>query len=1046
MPNSPSASAATSAMEGEVREKARPRRESRYRRSRDRQLRYLASAKGSTRRGTIAFLGTVALAALISSDFKNSMTRCDRRPPPSSRWPSVLTLAAETDGLPRDYLSEDSVVLITGAAGFIGSELAVALHATYNVKKLLCVDSMASGLGNGGPSSSSSRTEAEFRSKVESDGLNAHTEEELALFEFKRQRAFRLLQTAGAKAHFYRSDFRPSIPEYFDVGEVPLLDTIFRTHPDITHVVHLADPYHGAMFDGQGNKRGAGMIQAVPRTKEDTKSGMIEAIFEQLKKVGDEKGRDAIPHLTYASSSEVYYHLAEYLGNPNPPPFREDRNVTVPSSLRGASKLIDEILASAYNDHHGLFSIGLRLFDVYGPWGLPGTPLFEMAERAVSDGESPVIPEGTGPEMGMSEEDVRDYIHLDDVVDGIMAAMQFRPTEGDDDDMAPPNVVVNLGTGKGSTLREAAGIMEQHFPRTVAADEAEDGNNKERGKNAGRGSQTVSYASTDRAEALLGFTPQVTFEDGLANLLAWHYDRAFPYGGRPLLENSEDGDKENNGQSERYGETYVASQGIQSCSPLDRECLRGAPVFPCASECSNPSQCVRTPYDDAVYMSRSVTDGCDAVLYTVALGDDLTAIPSANVAVAPDSVPKAEEKGRARCNVAFVSEGSPLARRLKVEMGLKLGLPVAEKFYQWVEEGKEWRELSSLLLQHGHWTLIPVVTALGRKGGVEAESALRLLPKLSPGSFFSARTKHAIYADPDVTFHSVPDVLRQARMQPHREGMEGITAMMVGDGLADGERRRSGAVNIAHVSFAKSAASSQAEALQQRAYNMIRVGLRGEMHGGGTHPIPDASWAVHALGAEDARLFRCDAYGEVLQWEASEDERAMEFVMGLHDMWSRVIVRWGGLEPWWTGEDGNSVEVGPARGLKEQSAGGVEVGQRRLTDLVGFSGLETSVSSENEDGVDAMDVAPDESAVEYDTSSLWDQVSETSHGHRRLEETIVRVEDKKNASGPSKVGEGTNIGKGDSWMGVLSSTETHYFVRIVPSSAIGVVHLDDYDI
>mmetsp|Transcript_39237 Transcript_39237/g.117998 ORF Transcript_39237/g.117998 Transcript_39237/m.117998 type:complete len:94 (+) Transcript_39237:2-283(+) len=93
-----------------------------------------------------------------------------------------------------------------------------------------------------------------------------------------------------------------------------------------------------------------------------------------------------------------------------------------------------------------------------------------------------------------------------------------------------------------------------------------------------------------------------------------------------------------------------------------------------------------------------------------------------------------------------------------------------------------------------------------------------------------------------------------------------------------------------------------------------------------------------------------------------------------------------------------------------------------------------------------MDVAPDESAVEYDTSSLWDQVSETSHGHRRLEETIVRVEDKKNASGPSKVGEGTNIGKGDSWMGVLSSTETHYFVRIVPSSAIGVVHLDDYDI
>ena len=31
-----------------------------------------------------------------------------------------------------------------------------------------------------------------------------------------------------------------------------------------------------------------------------------------------------------------------------------------------------------------------------------------------------------------------------------------------------------------------------------------------------------------------------------------------------------------------------------------------------------------------------------------------------------------------------------------------------------------------------------------------------------------------------------------------------------------------------------------------------------------------------------------------------------------------------------------------------------------------------------------------------------------------------------------------------SWMGVLSSTEVHYFVRIMPSSAAGVVHLEDY--
>lgn len=94
-----------------------------------------------------------------------------------------------------DYLNSDSVVLITGAAGFLGSELAMALYRTYKPKTIICVDSMDSIVGT------------------------TKTEEELSLFEFKRQRAFHLMQTLGKHGVFYRADFRPSIPEYFDVGE-----------------------------------------------------------------------------------------------------------------------------------------------------------------------------------------------------------------------------------------------------------------------------------------------------------------------------------------------------------------------------------------------------------------------------------------------------------------------------------------------------------------------------------------------------------------------------------------------------------------------------------------------------------------------------------------------------------------------------------------------------------------------------------------------------------------------------------------------------------
>jgi FlaA1/EpsC-like NDP-sugar epimerase len=40
------------------------------------------------------------------------------------------------------FRPDDSVILITGAAGFLGSELSMALHRTYAPKLIICVDSM----------------------------------------------------------------------------------------------------------------------------------------------------------------------------------------------------------------------------------------------------------------------------------------------------------------------------------------------------------------------------------------------------------------------------------------------------------------------------------------------------------------------------------------------------------------------------------------------------------------------------------------------------------------------------------------------------------------------------------------------------------------------------------------------------------------------------------------------------------------------------------------------------------------------------------------
>ena len=192
----------------------------------------------------------------------------------SNNSKSSSSSSSITNNSKSPKLTSDSVVLITGAAGFIGSELAITLKRTYNIKKLLLVDNL--GLD--------SENERSFVPPPKKGGDDERkkamyetiSEEELGLFEYKRQRAFRIFHELTSPEYdddyysiiedgeeeegeemsgvsitkrtnnksesirFYRADMRPSIPEYFDFGEVPLLEGIFMSHPDITHVVHLA--------------------------------------------------------------------------------------------------------------------------------------------------------------------------------------------------------------------------------------------------------------------------------------------------------------------------------------------------------------------------------------------------------------------------------------------------------------------------------------------------------------------------------------------------------------------------------------------------------------------------------------------------------------------------------------------------------------------------------------------------------------------------------------------------------------------------------------
>ena len=85
-----------------------------------------------------------------------------------------------------------------------------------------------------------------------------------------------------------------------------------------------------------------------------------------------------VAHLVFASSSSVYGLNCEV-------PYSEDQKVDSPVSLYAATKKSNELMAHAYSNLYGFAVTGLRFFTVYGPWGRPDMSPMLFA-NAIFDG------------------------------------------------------------------------------------------------------------------------------------------------------------------------------------------------------------------------------------------------------------------------------------------------------------------------------------------------------------------------------------------------------------------------------------------------------------------------------------------------------------------------------------------------------------------------------------------------------------------------------------------------------------------------------------
>lgn len=214
-------------------------------------------------------------------------------------------------------------ILVTGAAGFIGSNLALELLRSMSPVQIIGLDNM-------------------------NDYYDVSIKE------------YRLEQIATSAAE--HSDSQWTFIKG-NLADKALIDKIFADYK-LEIVVNLAAQ--------------AGVRYSITNPDAYIESNLIGFynILEACRHSYD-NGAKGVEHLVYASSSSVY-------GSNKKVPYSTDDKVDNPVSLYAATKKSNELLAHAYSKLYNIPSTGLRFFTVYGPAGRPDMAYFGFTNKLLA--------------------------------------------------------------------------------------------------------------------------------------------------------------------------------------------------------------------------------------------------------------------------------------------------------------------------------------------------------------------------------------------------------------------------------------------------------------------------------------------------------------------------------------------------------------------------------------------------------------------------------------------------------------------------------------
>lgn len=201
---------------------------------------------------------------------------------------------------------------------------------------------------------------------------------------------------------------------------------------------------------------------------------------------------EAPRHLVYASSSSVY-------GGNTKLPFATTDPVDRPVSLYAATKKADELMSHAYAHLYKLPMTGLRFFTVYGPWGRPDMAVYSFT-RDIYAGR-PITLFNHGDMM-------RDFTYVDDIVTGVIAALDHPPAPAND---APPYRLYNIGNNRAEPLARLIEVLERATGRkaNIRFAPMQPGDVKE------------TCADIDDIRRDLGFAPTTPLDLGIPKFVEW---------------------------------------------------------------------------------------------------------------------------------------------------------------------------------------------------------------------------------------------------------------------------------------------------------------------------------------------------------------------------------------------------------------------------------------------------------------------------------------------------------------------------------------------